>query len=71
MAEALSGLWVPEYGTAHIDDINPALCNLSDIALIYAAVYAYLQVRAGVMEFGYLLQDFRYELAAVKARVDR
>ncbi len=71
MVEALTGLWLPEYGTARIDDINPRLCNLSDIALVYAAVHAYLEAGAGTVELGHLDQDFRYKLTTVEAGVDR
>ena len=70
VAEALSRLWLQEYGAAYVDDINPNLGNLGDVALLYAAIYAYLYFGLGTAEFRYLFQDFGYELAAVETRVN-
>jgi len=70
-AVAFVGLRLHEYGAADIDDVYPGPGNLGDIAFLDTAINAYLEVGVGAAEVDYLVQDFRYELAAVEPRVDR
>ena len=47
-----------------------AAADLSNISFLYTAIYAYFNVRLYIMEFSYLIEDFRYIFAAVESGMD-